>query len=116
MIDKHVVVIGAGITGLSAALRVLREPHPPRVTIFEAHDRIGGVIHASPFAGIAALDESADAFLTRTPAAIELAKHVGLEHVLTSPATGEAYIWQGTLQPIPHGTTLGVPGSVRSAW
>ena len=116
MIDKHVVVIGAGITGLSAALRVLREPHPPRVTIFEAHDRIGGVIHASPFAGIAALDESADAFLTRTPAAIKLAKHVGLEHVLTSPATGEAYIWQGTLQPIPHGTTLGVPGSVRSAW
>lgn len=116
MNDKHVVIIGAGITGLSAAYRILNEPNAPRVTVFEARDRIGGVIHASPFAGLDSLDESADAFLTRTPAAIELAKQVGLEHSLTSPATGEAYIWQRKLHPIPHGTMLGVPGSIRSVW
>ena len=113
MNDKHVVVIGAGITGLAAALRILSEPNPPRVTIFESLNRVGGVIHASPFAGIASLDESADAFLTRTPSAMDLIKQVGLDNALTSPATGEAYIWQNTLHPIPHGTMLGVPGSLR---
>lgn len=116
MNDKHVVVIGAGITGLSAAFRILSEPNAPRVTIFESLNRIGGVISASPFAGLTSLDESADAFLTRTPAAIELAKQVGLEQSLVSPATGEAYIWQQRLHPIPHGTMLGVPGSIRAAW
>jgi len=116
MNDKHVVVIGAGITGLAAALRILSEPNPPRVTIFESLDRVGGVIHASPFAGIASLDESADAFLTRTPSAMDLIKQVGLGDALTSPATGEAYIWQNALHPIPHGTMLGVPGSLRAAW
>ena len=116
MNDKHVVVIGAGITGLSAAFRILSEPNAPRVTIFESLNRIGGVISASPFAGLASLDESADAFLTRTPAAIELVKQVGLEQSLISPATGEAYIWQQQLHHIPHGTMLGVPGSIRAAW
>ena len=56
MNDKHVVVIGAGITGLSAAFRILSEPNAPRVTIFESLNRIGGVISASPFAGLASLD------------------------------------------------------------
>jgi oxygen-dependent protoporphyrinogen oxidase len=116
MNDKHVVVIGAGITGLSAALRILSEPNSPRVTIFESLNRIGGVINASPFAGIASLDESADAFLTRTPSAMDLIKQVGLGDALTSPASGEAYIWQNALHPIPHGTMLGVPGSLRAAW
>ena len=116
MNDKHVVVIGAGITGLSAAFRILSELNAPRVTVFESLNRIGGVISASPFAGLASLDESADAFLTRTPAAIELAMQVGLEHSLTSPATGEAYIWQQQLHHIPHGTMLGVPGSIRATW
>ena len=116
MNDKHVVVIGAGITGLAAALRILNEPNPPRVTIFESLSRVGGVINASPFAGIASLDESADAFLTRTPSAMDLVKQVGLADALTSPATGEAYIWQDVLHPIPHGTMLGVPGSIRAAW
>lgn len=116
MNDKHVVVIGAGITGLSAAFRILSEPNAPRVTVFESLNRVGGVISASPFAGLASLDESADAFLTRTPAAIELAKQVGLEQSLISPATGEAYIWQQQLHHIPHGTMLGVPGSICAAW
>jgi protoporphyrinogen oxidase len=89
----------------AAALRILSEPNPPRVTIFESLNRVGGVIHASPFAGIASLDESADAFLTRTPSAIDLIKQVGLGDALTSPATGEAYIWQNALHPIPHGTS-----------
>ena len=89
--DRHVVIVGAGITGLAAAHQLLQQPHPPRVTIVDAADRIGGIIQASPFAGLDLVDESADAFLTRTPAAMKLCAAVGLDHHLTSPATNRQF-------------------------
>ena len=114
--EQHVVVIGAGITGLAAAAE-LAQHHPHLfVTVLERDDRIGGVIHASPFAGIASVDESADAFLLRSPAALELASLVGLGDDLVHPATGEAYIWHDELHDIPANTVLGVPASLRSIW
>ena len=114
--DKHVVVVGAGIAGLATAHHLLKQPNPPRVTIVESNDRVGGVIHASPFAGLDSLDESADAFLTRTPAAMSLAADVGLDQQLTSPARSHAYIWSNGMHPIPHNMVLGVPGSLSSIW
>ena len=114
--DKHVVVVGAGIAGLAAAHHLLKQPNPPRVTIVESNDRVGGVIHASPFAGLHSVDESADAFLTRTPAAMSLAADVGLDQQLTSPARSHAYIWSNGMHPIPHNMVLGVPGSLSSIW
>ena len=81
--DRHVVIAGAGITGLAAAHQLLQQPHPPRITIVDAADRIGGIIQASPFAGLDSVDESADAFLTRTPSAMKLCAAVGLDHHLT---------------------------------
>ncbi len=114
--DKHVVIVGAGITGLAAAHQLLQLPYPPRVTLVDASDRIGGIIQASPFAGLDSVDESADAFLTRTPSAMNLAAAVGLDQHLTSPAANHAYIWNKTMHAIPVGTMLGVPGSQKSIW
>ena len=114
--DKHVVVVGAGIAGLATAHHLLEQPNPPRVTVIESNDRVGGVIHASPFAGLDSVDESADAFLTRTPAAMSLAADVGLDQQLTSPARSHAYIWNNAMHPIPHNMVLGVPGSLSSIW
>ncbi len=112
--DKHVVIVGAGITGLGAAHQLLQHPHPPRITIVEAADRIGGIIQASPFAGIESVDESADAFLTRTPSAMNLAAAVGLDHQLTSPAANHAYIWNRRMHAIPLGMMLGIPASRKA--
>ena len=114
--DRHVVIVGAGITGLAAAHHLLQQPHPPRVTIVEGADRIGGIIQASPFAGLDSVDESADAFLTRTPSAMELCAAVGLDNHLTSPAANHAYIWNNKMHAIPAGTVLGVPGSHKAIW
>ncbi len=114
--DRHVVIVGAGITGLAAAHQLLQQPHPPRVTIIDAADRVGGIIHASPFAGLDSVDESADAFLTRTPSAMKLSAAVGLDHRLTSPAANHAYIWNNSMHAIPSGTMLGVPGSRKAIW
>ena len=114
--DRHVVIVGAGITGLAAAHQLLQQPHPPRITIIDAADRVGGIIQASPFAGLDSVDESADAFLTRTPSAMKLCAAVGLDHHLTSPAANHAYIWNNNMHAIPAGTILGVPGSRKAIW
>ena len=114
--DRHVVIVGAGITGLAAAHQLLQQLHPPRVTIVDGADRVGGIIQASPFAGLDSVDESADAFLTRTPSAMKLCAAVGLDHHLTSPAANHAYIWNNNMHAIPSGTILGVPGSRKAIW
>lgn len=107
--DAHVVVIGGGITGLAAAHALLSTTDGPRVTVLEAAPRLGGKIATSPFAGLAAVDEGADAFLARVPWAGTLARDVGLGPRLTSPDAASAAVWWDGLHRIPEGLLLGVP-------
>lgn len=112
--EQHVVVVGGGISGLTTAYAIGRLPSAPQVTLLESLPRLGGCISGSPFAGLRNVDESADAFLVRTPAALELAQQVNLGSELTEPATGHAYIWHRRLHNIPEPTMLGIPAN-RSA-
>ena len=66
---NRVVIVGGGVTGLACAHRLLTLDPTVDLTILEANERVGGLIHTSPFAGHAAVDEAADAFLLRVPAA-----------------------------------------------
>lgn len=112
--EHHVIVIGGGISGLATAYAIGQLPGAPQVTVLESLPRLGGCISASPFAGLRSVDESADAFLIRAPAALELAREVNLGSELTEPATGRAYIWHRRLHEIPEPTLLGIPAN-RSA-
>jgi oxygen-dependent protoporphyrinogen oxidase len=107
--EGHVVVVGAGITGLTAAF-TLATRHPSlRVTLLEASDRVGGKILTTPFAGHQ-VDCGADAFLARVPEARELCEELGLGPLLTSPAERSALVWaRGALCRLPTGLVLGVP-------
>lgn len=105
----RVVIVGGGITGLACAHRLLTLDPTVDVTILEANERVGGLIRTSPFAGHAAVDEAADAFLLRVPAARTLAEEVGLGSSLTSPAVAHASVWRGRLHPLPESLLLGVP-------
>jgi protoporphyrinogen/coproporphyrinogen III oxidase len=114
----RVAVIGGGISGLAAAHTLLEtstsDGRPLDVVVYEARPHVGGIIKTSPFAGLPAVDEGADAFLIRVPDAIGLARAVGIEDQLTHPVTGRAAIWHGRLRAIPDGLVLGVPSSPLS--
>ena len=111
MTIPRIAVVGAGISGLATALALL-DAGDVDVTVFEAGDRIGGKIAASPFAGVDGIDEGADAFLARVPEAVALAQRVGLGDDLVSPEPVGAAVWHDGLHPIPDGLMLGLPGKV----
>lgn len=106
--SKRVAIVGGGITGLSAAWELSRKQPDTEITILES-ERVGGKLQASPFAGLANVDEGADAFLARVPWGRQLCDELGIGDLVT-PATGRAYIWfGGQLHRIPDGLVLGVP-------
>jgi oxygen-dependent protoporphyrinogen oxidase len=101
----NVAVIGGGITGLAAAWFVREDAD---VTLFEATARLGGKIRTSDFGGLP-VDEGADAFITRTPDGVDLARELGLGDDLVAPAVAQASLWaRGRLRPLPP-NVLGVP-------
>ncbi len=105
--SRRVVVVGGGITGLSAAWLLHRAGVD--VQLVEASGRPGGKLHTGSVAGQQA-ELGADAFLARNPAAPRLARQLGLGDDLVAPATGQAWVWRnGRLRPIPAGTVLGAP-------
>ncbi len=109
--ERRVLVVGGGIAGLAAAIDLVDDP-TLSVELWESSAMLGGKIATSPFAGVEHIDEGADAFLTRVPHAVELARRVGLTD-LTSPTDAHAAVWHNGLHDIPSGVLLGVPASIR---
>jgi oxygen-dependent protoporphyrinogen oxidase len=106
---SRVVVVGAGVAGLTCAHRIHTLDPSVEVLVLEAADRVGGKVRTSEIAGLP-VDEAVDGFLARVPAAVDLCVELGLENELTQPATGGASVWHGgRLHPFPPGLVLGVP-------
>ncbi|WP_326560176.1 protoporphyrinogen oxidase [Micromonospora sp. NBC_01796] len=115
----RIAVVGGGITGLAAALRLRdRAPAGTTITVYEQSGSLGGKLRTGTLAG-APVELGAEAFLTRDPAggesaAIALARRLGLGEDLVHPATGQAAIaLGGRLLPVPGGTLVGVPGDLE---
>ncbi len=113
--NRRVAVIGGGITGLAAAHR-LRELDPAiDVTLFEAGDRLGGVLQTEHRDGYL-LELAADNFITSVPWAIDLCRRIGLADELlpTNEANRRALVVRdGRLYPVPEGFLLMQP---TAAW
>nr|WP_268963911.1 protoporphyrinogen oxidase [Pseudalkalibacillus berkeleyi] len=110
---KHIVIIGGGITGLSAAFslqnKIDQEQLPAKVTLLEANNRLGGKIETIHRDGFT-IERGPDSYLGRKPAMTELIKSLGLDHDLTYNNTGQAYILHGKkLHPMPEGAVMGIP-------
>ncbi|MDA0567237.1 protoporphyrinogen oxidase [Streptomonospora sp. S1-112] len=108
--QPHVVVVGAGVSGLTAAHRLTRSGF--RVTVLEAAPRVGGKLHASPVAGVP-VDAGAESVLARRPEALDLITELGLADRLVHPAPVAASIYsRGRLRPFPAVQVMGVPGDL----
>lgn len=110
-----VIVVGGGITGLATAAALV-DSGIASVTVIEGDRSLGGRIRTSTFAGLE-IDEGPDAFLIRVPAALDLARAVGLGDDLVSPTAASAAIWQprhggDPLHRLPGSVVLGVPADL----
>ncbi|MHA6260193.1 protoporphyrinogen oxidase [Sporosarcina sp. CAU 1771] len=113
---KKVVIVGGGITGLSAAFYLQKEAReknlPLDVLLIEASNHLGGKIQTVRRDGFV-IERGPDSFLIRKKSIGILAKELGIESELVKNATGQAYILLNReLHPIPEGSVMGIPTQV----
>jgi oxygen-dependent protoporphyrinogen oxidase len=111
-----VTIVGAGITGLSAAWK-LRELSPDtQITILESAMHVGGVLQTRRI-GDYLVETSADMFTCQPPTALELCRELGIEDQLLTTATPEHKAFVGMndqVVPVPKGFSLMVPSRETS--
>ena len=109
MNPHRIAVVGAGVTGLTAAYYLQKVLPESEVIVLEAENQPGGKLITSPFAGFS-VDEGADSFLARVPWGFDLCQSLGLDSELVSPSARNASLWDNEkLKPIPSPNVLGVP-------
>jgi oxygen-dependent protoporphyrinogen oxidase len=100
-IDTDVVVVGAGISGLTAAFRLLRKGM--RVAVIEREPRAGGVIGSERVDGVLC-ERGPNSILETHPHIGELVSELGLssERLEVSPLASRRYVVRhGALVPLP---------------
>ncbi len=104
--DRKTVIIGGGISGLTAAHYCVGQS-----VVVEASPRLGGVLRTETIQGCV-VEQGADSWLTSKPWAAELARDLGLGDQLTgcNDAGRRTFIWKkGELVEFPDGMQLVSP-------
>lgn len=100
-----IAVVGAGISGLTAAWELARRGAD--VVVFEAAQAVGGKLRVATV-GDVQVDVGAEAILARRPEGIGLLAELGLEPI--APLTTSAAVRAGgALHPLPPRTMMGIP-------
>jgi protoporphyrinogen/coproporphyrinogen III oxidase len=107
-----IVVVGAGISGLTAAWEL--QARGLRPVVLEASDRAGGVIRSETIDGFV-IDAGPDSLLVQKPAAVELCRALGIADQLTPTLQPRmAFVVRGKrLIPLPEASYLGFPTRLR---
>ncbi len=109
--SRRMAVIGGGIAGLAAANRLVELEPACDLTVFEASDRLGGVIstvHRDSFQ----VERSSDNFITTIPWGVNLCKRLGLADQLieTNPDYRRTFVVRGgRLCRLPEGFLMMAP-------
>jgi oxygen-dependent protoporphyrinogen oxidase len=105
----RVVIIGGGISGLSAAYYLAKAETPS--TIIESRPRLGGVIQTEHVDGCT-IEAGPDSFLSVKPAAMELIRELGLtgDVIGSNDHLRITFVRKnGRLVPLPDGLMMMVP-------
>ncbi|TFJ95416.1 queuine tRNA-ribosyltransferase [Platysternon megacephalum] len=106
-VSRHIVVIGAGITGLTTAHHLTAAAC--RVTVLEASDRLGGLLHTRHLHGYT-VDVGAEAMHVGSPAVSSLLAEVGLAESVATARRGTSWLWTSRgRRPLPAGVTPAGP-------
>ncbi len=104
----RLVIIGAGIAGLSAAIEAARGGIK-EIVVVDSESRAGGKIHTLHRDG-RIFEAGPDAFLRRNPVGLALVESLGLTGNLTAPSASSALLYaNGQLHPMPRELAMGVP-------
>ncbi len=105
----HTIIVGGGITGLSAAYYLQKFAPKAQVTLLEASHRLGGKILTQRVGGFL-VEGSADSFLSRKLAGMELVNELGLDIQGRIPENRATFVKRhGKLHPLPEGLTGLIP-------
>ncbi|MGG1688102.1 protoporphyrinogen oxidase [Pseudalkalibacillus sp. NRS-1564] len=110
---KKIVIIGGGITGLTAAYYLQKEMRNENqsyeITLLEGKDRLGGKIQTDTTNGFV-IERGPDSFLARKESAARLVNEVGMGDQLVPNSAGQAFVLNNDqLYPIPGGAVMGIP-------
>ena len=114
---KRVVVVGGGISGLSAAYflqeKARESKEPIEVLLVEKNERLGGSIFSESIDGFL-IEGGPDCFLSEKPWALRLCERLGLEDELlnTNENRRTFILSKGKLHALPEGFMLLVPTSL----
>lgn len=103
------MVVGGGIGGLAAAHRLARAGR--EVVLLERAGRVGGLLRTERVDGWV-IERGPDAILTSKPAAVELARRVGIEDAIIGTQAhhrGAYVVCRGRLERIPEGFSVVAP-------
>src|ERR1700729_1658621 len=109
---KSPVIIGAGISGLSAAYYLAKGGI--RSTLLDSRPRVGGVIQTDKVEGCT-LEAGPDSFLSAKPAALELIRDLGLSDQVIGSNDHLRVTFvrrHGQLVPLPDGLMMMVPTKI----
>lgn len=106
----RVAVLGGGVSGLAAAHALRRALGAQAlVEVFEATDRLGGLLHTPTIGGVP-VDVGAEAFIVRRPEALALVTELGLAEQVHAPGPLRPALWSGDrLHPLPTPAVMGIP-------
>ncbi|WP_078548326.1 protoporphyrinogen oxidase [Litchfieldia alkalitelluris] len=115
-VNQRVVIIGGGITGLTAAYYLQKEARVNGINLecqlLEASHKLGGKIQTVVKDGFV-IEKGPDSFLARKKSAARLAEEVGIADKLVHNSSGKSFVLvRGKLYPMPGGSIMGIPTEV----
>ncbi|HDR7708478.1 TPA: protoporphyrinogen oxidase [Bacillus cereus] len=113
---KKVVIVGGGITGLTAMYNLQKNIHeknlPIDTLLIEASGKLGGKIQTVRKDGFT-IERGPDSFLARKESAARLVKELGLGDELVNNQAGQSFILvNNRLHKMPNGSMMGIPTQI----